>query len=143
MKYFLKNGLNIYITYFGYAKLQRQSSMVLRFSYHLYQRCLRHMLHRSYNLFYFVYFQIEGARIAHKLSQTRTMSKIKVRLMGRPYPGCAHTGDPLSDEALECHARHHTLTIYHPVGTCKMAPSTDPMAVVDSRLKARITLLKG
>ena len=28
-------------------------------------------------------------------------------------------------------------TIFHPVGTCKMGPDTDQMAVVDERLKAR------
>lgn len=32
-------------------------------------------------------------------------------------------------------ARHYTMTIYHPVGTCKMGPPTDPLAVVDNRLR--------
>lgn len=32
-------------------------------------------------------------------------------------------------------ARHYSQTIYHPVGTAKMGPSTDPEAVVDARLR--------
>jgi choline dehydrogenase len=31
--------------------------------------------------------------------------------------------------------RDHSDTEYHPVGTCKMGPSTDPLAVVDAKLR--------
>ena len=39
--------------------------------------------------------------------------------------------DDDSDEALARHVRHTMQTIYHPVGTSKMGPADDPMAVVD------------
>ncbi|MES2482860.1 MAG: choline dehydrogenase [Pseudomonadota bacterium] len=39
-----------------------------------------------------------------------------------------------SDAQLEAYVRQHTSTTYHPVGTCKMGPASDPMAVVDARL---------
>lgn len=32
-------------------------------------------------------------------------------------------------------ARQYTLTIYHPVGTCKMGPADDEYAVVDNELR--------
>nr|CAD7260194.1 unnamed protein product [Timema shepardi] len=35
----------------------------------------------------------------------------------------------------ECAVREMAYTTYHPSGTCKMGPSTDPMAVVDPELK--------
>lgn len=41
----------------------------------------------------------------------------------------------LSDDFWRCIARHYSQTIYHPVGTCKMGPHTDRMAVVDPRLR--------
>lgn len=34
-------------------------------------------------------------------------------------------------------ARHYTVTIYHPVGTCKMGPDEDEEAVVDPTLRVR------
>nr|CAD7260193.1 unnamed protein product [Timema shepardi] len=35
----------------------------------------------------------------------------------------------------ECAVREMSYTTYHPSGTCKMGPSTDPMAVIDPELK--------
>lgn len=78
--------------------------------------------------------QIEGAKIAYGISQTPTMQTLKTKLHPGAIPGC-EKWPLLSDEYLECQARHHTLTIFHPVGTCKMGPASDLTAVVDSRLK--------
>lgn len=43
--------------------------------------------------------------------------------------------DVQSDTDLVEYARNSATTIYHPVGTCKMAPAGDSMAVVDAQLK--------
>jgi choline dehydrogenase-like flavoprotein len=40
-----------------------------------------------------------------------------------------------SDAALDAAIRAGLMTIYHPVGTCKMAPADDRHAVVDARLR--------
>ena len=42
-----------------------------------------------------------------------------------------------SDAQLEAAIRTQVGTAYHPVGTCKMGPDGDPMAVVDSKLRVR------
>ncbi len=41
----------------------------------------------------------------------------------------------VSDADLLNFARERGTTIYHPVGTCKMGPASDPNAVVDARLR--------
>ena len=40
-----------------------------------------------------------------------------------------------SDDYWKCYISYLSGTLYHPSGTCKMGPSTDPEAVVDPRLR--------
>ena len=40
-----------------------------------------------------------------------------------------------TDDYIECHIRHVTLTAYHPCGTCKMGKVSDPTTVVDPQLR--------
>jgi choline dehydrogenase len=43
--------------------------------------------------------------------------------------------DVRTDAEIDAWIRAHGETIYHPVGTCRMGPETDPMAVVDDQLR--------
>ena len=40
-----------------------------------------------------------------------------------------------TDEYWSCFVRQYTATFYHSVGTAKMGPASDPLAVVDARLR--------
>ena len=42
-----------------------------------------------------------------------------------------------TDDQIDQFIRNHADTIYHPVGTCRMGPDDDPMAVVDAQLRVR------
>jgi choline dehydrogenase len=42
-----------------------------------------------------------------------------------------------TDDELRAYVRRMAETLYHPVGTCKMGPADDPMAVVDAELRVR------
>lgn len=77
---------------------------------------------------------IEGIRIAFNVSNTAEFRKYSSRPLLTPMPGCRKY-ELFSDEYWECALRHFTFTIYHPAGTCKMGPATDPAAVVDHRLR--------
>lgn len=72
----------------------------------------------------------------YAISRTTAMRRINTTMHNIPTPGCEHYRF-LSDRYWECQARHYTMTIYHPVGTCKMGPADDELAVVDDRLRVR------
>lgn len=75
---------------------------------------------------------IEGAKIAVGLTQTRSLKRFGSQMV--PFPQCIHL-QMYTDAYYECMARHYTLTIYHPIGTCKMGPYWDREAVVDPQLR--------
>ncbi|XP_071448676.1 glucose dehydrogenase [FAD, quinone]-like [Hetaerina americana] len=77
---------------------------------------------------------VEGVKFAVKLSRTKAFARYGTRLHTIPIPGCRHF-EFASDAYWECAIRHISMTIYHPVGTCKMGPAYDPTAVVDPRLR--------
>ncbi|XP_078040734.1 uncharacterized protein LOC144471980 [Augochlora pura] len=77
---------------------------------------------------------IEGANFMYNLSQTPSLKSLNARANPNRIPECSSYEFP-SDDYWKCFARFYTMTIYHPVGTCKMGPATDKMAVVDPRLK--------
>jgi len=77
---------------------------------------------------------VEGAKLAVKISEAKVFQQFGSRLHRIKLPGCKHLKFG-SDAYWECHIRHISMTIYHPVGTAKMGPPSDPTAVVDPRLK--------
>lgn len=68
------------------------------------------------------------------MAQTHIMRHYNATLNPNAIPGCAHL-EWLSDDFWRCQARYYSQTIYHPVGTVKMGPGSDPEAVVDARLR--------
>ena len=69
---------------------------------------------------------IGGMRMSRQIAETKALSGYIADEM-RPGPSLQ------TDDDLLTYARDNGVTIYHPVGTCKMG--TDPMAVVDARLR--------
>jgi len=73
-----------------------------------------------------------GVRMARDIARQPAMSKYIEREIA---PGL----DKASDADIDAHIRATSITVHHPVGTCKMGPDDDPMAVVDQSLCVRGT----
>ncbi|MGE0750332.1 MAG: GMC family oxidoreductase [Variibacter sp.] len=71
---------------------------------------------------------LAGMRLARRLLKTKPLEPYYDR---EDFPG----PEVESDDALLEAARARGTTTFHPVGTCRMGPQTDPMAVVDDQLR--------
>ena len=71
---------------------------------------------------------VDGIKVARRIAAAPSLAS---RIVEEYVPGSKYRSDA---ELLEA-ARRSSQSIYHPVGTCKMG--SDPMAVVDDRLRVR------
>ncbi len=77
---------------------------------------------------------IEGCKLANKICQTEPLKNVLKPVMEQM------NGDETivnKDQFWESYIRKYTITVYHPIGTCKMGKEQDPMTVVtpDTRVK--------
>jgi len=79
---------------------------------------------------------IAGMKSLLRLPETDVFKKLGITLNTTPVTGC-ELFDFGTDEYFNCTIRKKTWTIFHPAGTCKMGPDTDPLSVVDPELKVR------
>jgi len=73
---------------------------------------------------------LAGMKLARRLLGSRALSKYYDR---EEFPG----PDKQSDEELLAAAKQRGTTTFHLMGTCRMAPDSDPTAVVDDQLRVR------
>jgi choline dehydrogenase len=77
---------------------------------------------------------VEASKFVARLGKTEAFRRAGTTLDRSPLAGCSDMKFG-TDEYWRCTARRWVRTIYHPVGTCKMGPASDPDAVVDPTLK--------
>lgn len=71
---------------------------------------------------------VQGLRIARRIAAHAPLADLGGVELG-PGPGVD------DDAAIEAYVRRTATTTYHPVGTCRMGPAHDPLAVVDPQLR--------
>ncbi|XP_045123984.1 glucose dehydrogenase [FAD, quinone]-like [Portunus trituberculatus] len=80
---------------------------------------------------------VRGIKFALTVGNTPALrEELGARFHSQPLPGCERE-IPGSDPYWACYVRHMAKTTWHAVGSCKMAPPSDPFGVVDHTLKVR------
>nr|CAD7425761.1 unnamed protein product [Timema monikensis] len=77
---------------------------------------------------------VDSVEIFSTILNTERMRREEAQVLDLKLAACRGTEFNTRDY-WECAVREMSYTTYHPSGTCKMGPSTDPMAVVDPELK--------
>ncbi len=81
-----------------------------------------------------IHVYISGIRLGQTLMETKHMRLLGAKALKRKHPECVKlTYD--SDAYWKCYIQHQTLTLFNPVGTCKMGAANDSTAVVDHELR--------
>ncbi|XP_055691287.1 glucose dehydrogenase [FAD, quinone]-like [Lutzomyia longipalpis] len=143
-------GYNEYIAEIG-SSLAREANVLLIFPTLLTPKSRGEILLRNTNptekvrifanylteLFDLVSF-IKAIRLYQEFFSTEAYRKREAELILFPIPECDSL-EVNSDDYWACYVRYMTTTIFHPVGTAKMGPDSDPAAVVDYRLRVKGT----
>ncbi|XP_063606725.1 glucose dehydrogenase [FAD, quinone]-like [Penaeus indicus] len=80
---------------------------------------------------------VNGIKFSLALGNTTEFARTyRASFFNKPLRGCENLPDG-SDQYWACYVRHMASTFLHYVGSCKMAPSSDPLGVVDNRLRVR------
>ena len=72
---------------------------------------------------------IKGGQLQQLIMESSPLSAVRGKML---YPVRVNNA-----KAMEQDIRNRADTQYHPVGTCKMGPDSDPMAVVDAQLRVK------
>ncbi|KAG7174879.1 glucose dehydrogenase [FAD, quinone]-like [Homarus americanus] len=80
---------------------------------------------------------VRGIKLALKVGEAPALRvEHSAKYHSKPLRGCEHE-TAYTDAYWECFIRHLASSSYHTAGTCKMGPASDPLAVVDHRLRLR------
>lgn len=72
---------------------------------------------------------VKGGQMQQRIMEASSFNSVRGEMLNR-----VHVEDA---QAMERDIRNRADTQYHPAGTCKMGPDSDPMAIVDAQLRVK------